>query len=152
MRGTEQLTIRPAVDDDADAIAGILNAAIAGRAATAALDPVTPGERRARLRKHGERYPFWVAADDAGVAGWFALAPWSERVAYDLTAEVSVYVAPGRQGRGVGAKLVRHAIAEAPRLGIEVYVARVFAHNPVSLRLFERSTFSAGGRCAASRA
>lgn len=145
MRATEQLTIRRAVDDDADAIAGILNAAIAGRAATAALDPVTPDGQRARMRKHGERYPFWVAADDAGVAGWFALAPWSERRAYDLTAEVSVYVAPGRQGRGVGAKLMRHAIAEAPRLGIEIYVARVFTHNPVSLRLFERFDFQRWG-------
>lgn len=140
-----ELTIRSARDDDAEAIAAILNAAIAGRAATAQLDPVTADERRAWLRAHDERHPVWIATDDEGVAGWFSLSPWSDREAYDLTAEVSVYVAPDRQGRGIGTKLMRHAIASAPMLGTEVFVARIFTHNPASIRLFERFDFQRWG-------
>ncbi len=137
--------IRLARADDAAALAAIYNAAIAGRAATAQLDPVTADERRAWLRGHGGRHPVWVATDAAGVAGWFALSPWSERAAYDLTAEVGVYVAPDRHRRGIAAQLVRHALASAPTLGFEVYVACVFAHNPVSLHLFERFGFARWG-------
>ena len=142
---TEPLTIRLAGEDDLEAIAAILNAGIATRAATAQLDPVDVDERRAWLAGHSERYPVWVAVDDRGVAGWFSVSPWSDRVAYDLSAEVSVYVAPDRQGRGVAAFLLRHAIAEAPQLGIEVYIARVFTHNIPSLRLFERFDFQRWG-------
>lgn len=140
-----ELTIRGARTDDAEAIAAILNAAITGRAATAQLDPVTADERREWLRQHDERHPVWIAADHEGVAGWFSLSPWSDREAYDLTAEVSVYVAPDRQRRGIGTKLMRHAIASAPMLGIEVFVARIFTHNPVSIGLFERFDFQRWG-------
>jgi phosphinothricin acetyltransferase len=150
MPAAEQLVIRSARDDDAEAVAEILNAAIAGRAATARMEPITVEQQRARLREHSERYPFWVAADEsssngADVAAWCTISPWSERSGYDLTAEVSVYVAADRQRRGIGAKLLRHAIAEAPRLALEVYVARIFTHNPASLRLFERFDFQRWG-------
>jgi len=149
MPAAEQLVIRSARDDDAEAVAQILNAAIAGRASTARLEPIAVEQQRARLRAYGERYPFWVAAGEdvsgRGVAAWCTVAPWSERSGYDLTAEVSVYVAPDRQRRGIGAKLLRHAIAEAPRLDIEVYVARIFTHNPASLNLFERFDFQRWG-------
>ncbi len=140
-----ELAIRSARDDDAAALAAIYNAAIAGRAATAQLDPVSAGERREWLRAHGARHPVWVAADEDGVAGWLALSPWSARSGYDLTAELGVYVAPQRHGRGIGAKLLRHAIAAAPELRLEVYVARIFTHNPASLRLFERQGFQRWG-------
>ncbi|MBV8300248.1 MAG: N-acetyltransferase [Candidatus Eremiobacteraeota bacterium] len=150
MPAAEQLVIRSARDGDAEAVAEILNAAIAGRAATARLEPITAEQQRDRLRAYGERYAFWVAADEApatgtGIAAWCTIAPWSERSGYDLTAEVSVYVAADRQRRGIAAKLLRHAIAEAPQRGIEVYVARVFTHNPASLRLFERFDFQRWG-------
>jgi phosphinothricin acetyltransferase len=138
------IVIRDAGDGDLPAIAAILNAGIATRAATAQIDPVDVEERRAWLRRHDVRHPVWVAVDARGVAGWLSTA-WSERAAYDATAEVSVYVAPERQGHGVGAALLRHTIAAAPPLEIERYVARIFTHNPASLRLFERAGFERWG-------
>jgi L-amino acid N-acyltransferase YncA len=144
MQATAPLAIRGAVEDDLPAITAILNDAIATRASTALAEPVDVDDRRAWLREHGPRHPLWVAADERGIAGWISVLPWSDRAGYDGTAEVGVYVAPDRHRRGIGGKLLRHAIAQAPRLGLEVYVARVFTHNPASTRLFERSTFSAG--------
>lgn len=139
------MEIRDAHDDDAEAIAAILNAGIATRTATARLEPVDAADRRAWLHAHGGRHPVWVAAENGTVVGWFGVTPWSDREAYDLTAEVSVYVAPERHGRGIGAELMRYALAQAPRLGIEVYVARIFTHNVASLRLFERFAFAPWG-------
>ena len=145
MRTVETLTIRNARAADAPELAAILNQAVASRIATARTTPVDAAERGAWLATHGERFPVWIAAESGAVAGWLSMSPWSDREAYDLTAEVGVYVDALRQGRGIGAKLLRHAIAQAPRLGIEVFVARVFTHNPASVRLFERFDFQRWG-------
>jgi|ERR1035437_3530239 L-amino acid N-acyltransferase YncA len=145
MHAAGTLTIRSADEDDLPAIAAILNAAIATRIATAQLEPVDLADRRAWLQSHDARHPVWTAIDESGVAGWLSVLPWSERAAYDGTAELSVYVSPDRHGGGIGRKLLRHAIAEAPRLSIEAYVARILTNNPASLRLFERFDFQRWG-------
>jgi len=41
---------------------------------------------------HDERYPVLVAEVDGQVVGWSSLTRWSERPAYDDTAETSFYV------------------------------------------------------------
>lgn len=145
MHAVGTLTIRPADENDLPAIVAILNAAIATRTATAQLEPIDLADRRGWLQRHDACHPVWVATDERGVAGWLSVLPWSDRAAYDGTAELSVYVAPDRQGSGIGRKLLRHAIAEAPRLAIEAYVARIFTNNPASLRLFERFDFQRWG-------
>jgi phosphinothricin acetyltransferase len=139
------LTIRPADEADLPRVAEILNGAIAMRTATAQLDPVDLDERREWLHAHDARHPVWAAVDEDGVAGWLSVLPWSDRAGYDGTAELSIYVATERRGRGIGRKLLRHAIAEAPRLEIEAYIGRVFTNNPASLRLFERFDFQRWG-------
>jgi phosphinothricin acetyltransferase len=145
MDAAVSLTIRTACDDDVPAITAITNAGIVTRVATAQLEPFSVENRRAWLHGHDARHPVWVAHDARAVAGWLSVTPWSDRAAYDATAELSVYVAPERQGRGVGAALLGHALAQAPGLGIESYVARIFAHNGASLRLFERFAFERWG-------
>jgi L-amino acid N-acyltransferase YncA len=139
------LTIRTACDDDLPAITAITNAGIATRSATAQLEPFDVENRRAWLHRHDARHPVWVAHGADGVLGWLSVTPWSDRAAYDATAELSVYVAPQHQGRGAGAALLGHALAQAPALDIESFVARVFAHNLPSLRLFERFAFERWG-------
>src|SRR3712207_3889333 len=47
-----------------------------------------------------------VALADERVVGWAALSPVSERCCYRGVAEVSVYVAPEAQARGVGRMLL----------------------------------------------
>ena len=139
------LTVRTACDGDLPAITAITNAGIVTRVATAQLEPFDVENRRAWLHGHDARHPVWVAHGAHGVVGWLSVTPWSDRAAYDATAELSVYVAPQHHRRGVGAALLGHALAQAPSLGIELCVARIFAHNLASLRLFERFAFERWG-------
>lgn len=145
MAAASSLSIRTARDDDLPAITAITNAGIVTRVATAQLEPFDVENRRAWLHRHDARHPVWVAHDPHGVAGWLSVTPWSDRAAYDATAELSVYVAPEHHRRGVGSSLLGHALAQAPHLQIESYVARIFAHNVASLRLFERFAFEQWG-------
>ncbi len=64
---------------------------------------------------------------------------------YAATAEVSIYVAPAHQRRGVGRRLLSEAIARGPALGLRTLLYVCFAHNAPSLRLSEGLGFARWG-------
>jgi phosphinothricin acetyltransferase len=138
--------IRDALESDLPAIVAIYNASIPGRRATADTEPVTVAERRPWLAAHtADRRPLWVAESEGTVRGWLGFQSFYGRPAYAATAELSVYVAATAQQRGVGRHLLRHAIEQAPRLGLSTLLGFVFAHNTPSLTLFERAGFERWG-------
>jgi phosphinothricin acetyltransferase len=88
----------------------------------------------------------FVAADDgAAVLGWVALSAYSDRCCYGGVAEVSVYVAPEAQGRGLGRALLERAIASSEAGGIWTLQAGIFPENAASLALHRRCGFRVVG-------
>lgn len=87
-----------------------------------------------------------VALAGDTVVGWAALSPVSARAAYAGVAEVSVYVAQGRQGQGVGRMLLEALVDAAEAAGIWTLQAVVFPQNAVSLRLHRQAGFREVGR------
>jgi len=87
-----------------------------------------------------------VALDRGGVTGWAALSPVSRRPAYAGVAEVSVYVAGGHRGRGVGRTLLEGLIAAAEDQGLWTLQAVVFPQNSASLAVHRRAGFREVGR------
>jgi len=87
-----------------------------------------------------------VALDGETVIGWAALSPVSARAAYAGVAEVSIYVARGHRGRGVGRLLFDALIAASEAAGIWTLQAVVFPQNAASLVLHERMGFRVVGR------
>jgi L-amino acid N-acyltransferase YncA len=140
-------TLRDARKGDLDAIVAIYNQTIPERMATADLDPIHPEQRAAWLDEHTpDHRPVWVAQDADDVVGWLSIGPFRDRVAYDATAEVSVYVDAGRRGEGIGALLLDEAVRRAPDLRLDVLIGLIFAHNAASLALFERAGFERWGQ------
>lgn len=133
--------IRPAVPSDAAAIAGIYNEAILTTTATFDIEPKSVAERAAWLEAHDERHPVLVAVVDGSVVGWAALTQWSDRPAYDDTAETSFYVDSAHRGRGMGRKLKEAIIAEARRLGFHSLIAQVAQGADASVYLNEATGF-----------
>jgi L-amino acid N-acyltransferase YncA len=86
-----------------------------------------------------------VAALDDRVAGWAALSATSDRCCYRGVAEVSVYVDPDAQGRGVGRTLLEHAIEESECNGIWTLQAGIFPENDASVALHRRCGFRVVG-------
>jgi phosphinothricin acetyltransferase len=76
-----------------------------------------------------------VAEDGAAVVGWAALAPVSGRCVYAGVAEVSVYVAPWVQGRGVGRGLLGALIERSEAKDIWTLQAGIFPENAASVAL-----------------
>ena len=140
------LSIRPAVEGDQEAIAAIYNHAVLHGVGTFDTEPRSLDAQRAWFAKHGPRHPVLVATDRSGeVVGWASLSAWSDRKAYDGTAEDSVYVLPDAQRKGVGKALMTRLLEHADQSGIHVVVARVGGETPASIALHEACGFESVG-------
>jgi phosphinothricin acetyltransferase len=82
-----------------------------------------------------------VARRDGRVLGWVALSPVSSRCVYSGVAEVSIYVAAGSRGQGVGKLLLRAAVAASEEAGIWTLQAGIFPENLGSIALHKSCGF-----------
>jgi L-amino acid N-acyltransferase YncA len=83
----------------------------------------------------------FVAEAGGRVVGWIALARVSGRDCYSGVAEVTAYVAEVARGQGVGATLLRQAVASSAAGGIWTLQTSVFPENEPSLTLLKRHGF-----------
>jgi L-amino acid N-acyltransferase YncA len=133
--------IRKAELSDLDSITEIYNEAILTTTATFDLEPKSAADQLEWFQSHDDRHPILVAVMNGKVVGWASLSRWSERRAYDDTAETSFYVKSEFRGQGVGRMLKDAIIEEARRLGFHSLIARVAEGNPESLHLNESAGF-----------
>jgi L-amino acid N-acyltransferase YncA len=142
---TSEPHIRPAVLSDLPRIVSIYNGSIPGRLATADTTPITVEARRGWFDAHTGTSPLWVLETAAGVGAWLSLSAFYGRPAYEATKEVSVYVDPAAQRRGLASLLLEHALREAPGLRVRTLLGFIFSHNAPSLGLFRRYGFATWG-------
>ncbi|HEY9106281.1 MAG TPA: GNAT family N-acetyltransferase [Roseateles sp.] len=156
--------MRPAAASDAAAITRIYNESLPA-AATCAADATDATERiggrllaASRLpplpddglsgwvAAHATyRRPLWVALAAGEPVGWLSLVGFSDRPACNYAAEVAIYVARAWQRRGVGGRLLEHALREAPAWDIDRLMAFIWHDNTASRSLFGRHGFRAWG-------
>jgi L-amino acid N-acyltransferase YncA len=135
------VTIRQAALEDVPAITEIYNEAILTSAATFDIDPKAVEDRTAWFQDHDDRHPVLVAVVDGKVVGWTSLTRWSDRRAYDDTAETTFYVHSGYRGQGIGRKLKEAIIEEARRLRFHTLIARITETSSESIHLNEEAGF-----------
>lgn len=90
--------------------------------------------------------PRIVAVSDEKVIGWAALGRVSARAVYAGVAEVSVYVANGARGTGVGRALLEKLISASEANNIWTLQANIFPENVASLALHKSCGFREVGR------
>lgn len=73
--------------------------------------------------------------------GWAALTPVSSRCVYAGVAEVSIYIASGERGRGVGEMLLQQLITQSEQAGLWTLQSGIFPENKGSIRLHEKCGF-----------
>ena len=134
-------SIRPATVADVAAIADIYNEAVLTTTATFDLEPKSLADRMEWLRSRGPRHTVLVAVVGGKVVGFTSLSRWSDRTAYDDTAETAVYVHSSQHNRGIGRELYAALIAEAKRLAFHTLIARVTEDSAASLKLHRSAGF-----------
>ena len=110
--GVGSLVVRDAAEADMEAVARIYAHHVERGLATFEEAAPTDEEMRARrLKVLAIGAPYLVAEIDGEIVGYCYAAPYHARPAYRHTLEDSVYVAPGRGGRGIGGALLAELIA-----------------------------------------
>lgn len=142
------MEIRIAKREELPEINHIYNQAVRQLYCTAHLEPVGMREREQWFAAHDPAvYPVYVATYRQQVAGWVSLGPYREkRQALAHVAEVSYYVDEKMRGKGVGSKLLAHAIRVAPEFGYSVLIAILLNRNPASIGLLKKYGFDEWGR------
>ena len=133
--------IRPATPGDNAAIAAIWNREVLETAATTDTEPRSAEAQATWLAAHGPVYPVIVAVDGGEVVAFGALAPYRAKPSYARTVEDSVYVKDGWRGKGFGARVLDHLLAQAAEQSHRSVIARITAVNEPSLALHERRGF-----------
>lgn len=82
-----------------------------------------------------------AAFENNQMAGWAALSPVSSRCVYAGVAEVSIYIAEGFRGKGVGKLLLQKLIEESEATGLWTLQSGIFSENKASIKLHEHCGF-----------
>ncbi len=141
------LAIRPAREDDAQAIAAIYAWHVANGTATfdtSAPDADIWAEKIADFAARG--FPFLVAERGEALIAYAYAARFRDRAAYAHTCEDSIYVAHEARGGGVGSALLPALIGAARDAGFEQMIAVVGGGEPASVALHAKCGFVHAGR------
>lgn len=141
------VAIRPARDDDVQAIAAIYAWHVAN--GTATFDTVAPdaaawAEKLADFAARG--HPFLVAEQAGGVIAYAYAARFRDRAAYAHTCEDSIYVAHEARGQGIGSVLLPALIDAARGAGFAQMLGVIGGGEPASVALHAKCGFVHAGR------
>lgn len=135
------LNIRRAIIQDLEAITEIYNQAILNTVATFDTEIKTAESQRNWFYQHRDRHAILVAEQDGKITGWASLSAWSDRCAYNDTAEISLYVEEHHQGQGIGRKLSEAMIKAGHDANLLTLIARIAEGNDISIHIAESQGF-----------
>ena len=125
-----------------EAVRQIYNHYILNRTATFHARPLTHEEMAELVFFPDPRHRAFVILEGETVCGYAFIARHKPREAYDFTGEVSVYLKPGYERKGLGSMALRHLEEHAIAHGFHVLLATICGQNEASLQLFARNGFS----------
>ena len=130
---------------DLEAITQIYNDYILERSATADIRPVSTKEREPWFNAHGGSRPIFIYKENDEILGYCSLSDFNPKIAYDISVEISIYVAKKALKRGIGKQLLAHSLNEARGLNLKNVIALIFSKNEASLGLFLKFGFEKWG-------
>lgn len=136
------MRIRHATTDDAPAVAAIYNHAILHTIASFWTEPRPDAELAREIAQADESTYPWLVAEEEDAAGTQVIGSawskrWNPRTAYDITCEVSIYIAPAAQGQGVGKALYTDLFSRLKAIGYKHIIGGISLPNEASVRLHE---------------
>lgn len=108
-------------------------------------EPPTVAEIERRITATLPRYPYVVAESDGRFAGYAYASEHRARLAYQTSADVTVYVAPQMRGRGIGRALYEALLPDLAGRGFHLATAGITLPNAASVALHEAVGFTKAG-------
>lgn len=140
--------LKPVEEELLPELAGIYNYYVKNSTATFHMHEVSMDEMRSILYDDDPRFPSFAIYDGQTLCGYCLLAHYKKREAYDQTAEVTIYLKPGLEKRGIGSVALRKLEEIAENNGFHALLAVICGENDASIRLFSKAGYD---RCACFR-
>ena len=139
MMGSETAMIRMADSSDATDLVAIYNHYVAGTIITFEEESIQPEEMARRIADVRTISLPWLVAEECNqVVGYAYATPWKTRSAYRFSVEVTVYVAQGKAGRGIGSLLYSGLFSILQTRGIHSVIGGIALPNDKSVALHEK--------------
>ena len=139
--------IRKAAEHDLSAIKDIYNYAVLNTTATYDINPRDDKYFADMLSEHTGKYLLAVYEDNGDIIGYVAISRFSRRDAYDITAELSVYVKADCQSKHIGTQLMEYALRYAQTENrFLTIVSLITSDNEHSIYLHKKFGFEFGGK------
>jgi len=138
--------IRLALQKDLVAINDIYTQAIYAQA-TADTTPISMQVREAWFQAHpADQFPIYVYEIDKKVLAWLSITAYRPgRMALKKSAEISYYVDEQFLQQGIASQLLEHALAQAPKLQLDTFIAIILENNFASIALMKKFGFTQWG-------
>ena len=137
--------IRSVEPKDAREICDIYNFFIINTDISFEEQSVSVDEMEKRIRDVTAMYPWLVAEEGGKILGYAYSNKYRERSAYRYTAELTIYMKNGEEGRGYGAELMRRVIEETRGRGIHTLISAIAIPNERSVAIHEKFGFEKAG-------
>lgn len=139
--------IRKATVLDLPAVKEIYNYAVLNTTATYDINPKDDKYFVDMLNEHTGKYLLAVYEDNGDIIGYVSLSQFSRRDAYDITAEISVYVKADCQNKHIGTQLMEYALSYAQTENrFLTIVSLITSDNEHSIYLHRKFGFEFGGK------
>lgn len=139
--------IRKATVLDLPAVKEIYNYAVLNTTATYDINQRDDKYFADMLSEHTGKYLLAVYEDNGDIIGYVALSQFSRRDAYDITAELSVYVKADCQNKHIGTQLMEYALSYAQTENrFLTIVSLITSDNEHSIYLHKKFGFEFGGK------
>lgn len=134
-------TLRAARPSDAAALLAIYTPIVLETAISFEYEPPSAAQMAQRIQEVSAEFPWVVLELDGAVAGYAYATTWRSRAAYRYSVEVTVYVAPWAQRRGVARRLYGALFDALVHQGRRATVAGITLPNAASVALHESLGF-----------
>jgi L-amino acid N-acyltransferase YncA len=142
MNQHQAILVRPVTAADAEAIARIYNHYVANTVITFEEEAVSAPDMAARIAEaQGLSLPWLVAEVEGAIVGYAYARRWRPRSAYRYSAETTIYLERGYEGRRIGTTLYSALLPLLRERGIHVAIGGVALPNDASVALHEKLGF-----------
>ncbi len=142
-------TIRPALEDDAATLIGILRGIAAERVHTAIDEPWSVEAQRQYIASQSPREAIFLAEIDGSAVGYQVLSLWAGSIrSMAHVGQLGTFLRPEFRGRGIGSALFEHALGFARSHSYRKFVIQVRESNRAAQAFYQRMGFAPCGRLA----
>lgn len=132
------VNFKPIEKLDLAEVTAIYNYYVENSTATFHLQAISEQEMEQTLCLEHPIYQSFVILSDDKIAGFCYLGQFRKKEAYDISAEVTLYIKPEFTGKQIGVEVLSFMEKTAKNLGLKNLIGVITSENSGSLKLFER--------------